>query len=532
MAQGGAAAKGPHAATRTNALPSPSHPAATSLTTHRVLAPRRPPASTPHSSHPFPAALADRASGRPTPSARAALRAARFARLHLTASLDAAAPPDASLHPLHWARKRSPVVEVAAAGGCLLALTAAGGAAAFDAATGALLCHLNDAPDTVVRSLFVNRAAGDVVTVAVSRRDGYGALRCSAVSLSAIAAATPTTPPPPARPLFGGAGLRWPGFVEFDDVNGVAIAADADEGRYNITDLSTYAPRFTVPGDGVREVRTAPGVLLLVGDSHGGGSGAGEVARVPCRLVSIADGSPLASFDAPIPSGARVDFIELFAGSLLVGASPAGTSMACGGASSSPPPSLTLVDVATGAASPAPPSHPRLPPPSAFIFLHDARRCLAFGRDGSAAVLDGRGVRGADLSGVALAAPASPGGPAANSVYVTADQQYVVSYGRVPAPGKGRARSPSPPSAPRTPPGNGDDDATTPPPPDPTVGAITVSHVASGATIARLTAADAAAAGDTRAAAALDNVTALFYDEDSGAVITGGADGWVHVWSN
>ena len=201
-----------------------------------------------------------------------------------------------------------------------------------------------------------------------------------------------------------------------------------------------------------------------------------------------------------------------------------------------PPPALPRSRWSTSRLAPRPPpppSHPRLPPPSAFIFLHDARRCLAFGRDGSAAVLDGRGVRGADLAGVALAAPASPGGPAANSVYVTADQQYVVSYGRVTAPGKGGERSPSPPSPPRTPPGDdAADDASTPPPPDPTVGAITVSHVASGATIARLTAADAATSGDARAAAALDSVTALFYDEDSGAVITGGADGCVHVWSN
>lgn len=410
------------------------------------------------------------------------------------------------------------MVEVAAAGGCLLALTAAGGAAAFDAATGALRCRLNDAPDTVVRSLFVNKAAGDVVTVAVSRRDGYSGLRCAAIPLADIAAASPSRPPV-GRPLFGGAGLKWPGFVEFDDVNGVAIAADADEGRYQVTDLATYAPRFTVPGDGVREVRTAPGVLLLVGDSETDDSDQNGGARVPCRLVSIVDGAPLAAFSAPVPPGARVDFIELFAGSLLVGASPAAGA----------PPSVTLVDVATGAAAPAPPASPRLPPPSAFIFLHDARRCLAFGRDGSAAVLDARGARGPDLAGVALAAPASPGGPASNSVYVTADQQYVVSYGRVPAAGKKCDRSPSPPAPPRTPPGDEADDAATT---TPTVGAITVSHVASGATVARLTAADAAAGGDARAAAALDAVTALFYDEDGGAVVTGGADGWVHVWSN
>ena len=37
---------------------------------------------------------------------------------------------------------------------------------------------------------------------------------------------------------------------------------------------------------------------------------------------------------------------------------------------------------------------------------------------------------------------------------------------------------------------------------------------------------------DTRPGDALRNVTAIFYDEDNGDLITGNTDGVVHVWSN
>ena len=228
--------------------------------------------------------------------------------------------------PPFFARRRSKIVEAASAtvvaasddGACastsgrsssssaaaaatttlLLALTAAGGCAAFCRRTGELLAHLNASGDDVIRSIFLNRSRREVVAVSVSRRDAFASLRCRAVPLAAIAAcrglgAAKSTDllSRESRPLFEGEELRWPGFVEFDDVNGVVLtrsggnggggaggggnnawssslpslsSSAADAPTYAVHDLSDYSPRFRVDGTGVREVRTAPGLLLLV----------------------------------------------------------------------------------------------------------------------------------------------------------------------------------------------------------------------------------------------------------------------------
>lgn len=713
----------------------------------------------------------------PSTSPASLLAAARFSSLRLAATLDAAAAPptpsaDNNGHhqpPPFFARRRSRIVEAASAtvvaapsdgaaaappslGFCgrgssssaatttmlLLALTAAGGCAAFCRRSGELLAHLNASGDDVVRSIFLNRARGEVVAVSVGRGDAFASLRCRAVPLAAVAACRGAAAPAAAaallsaasRPLFEGEELRWPGFVEFDDVNGVVLtrsagscgAGSAGGGgggggnngdrvaasgppppppspTYAVHDLSDYSTRFRVDGSGVREVRTAPGLLLLVMEpraaasasappvpaaapgtwtpstttrsmttpstvSAGGGGGGG----VPCRLLSIADGTLLASFDAPAPpgGGGRLDFIELFGHTLLVG----------GGT----PPTLTRVDVrracssfltssasasssssapALAAASPPAP----FPTPSAFIFLHEARLFLAFGggeqqqQQGRAAaaaangapsshlltcssvvVCDGAGARIRSLDGaVSVGSAHSPGGPAANSVYVTADQQFIFSYSSRAAAVAATAvtatavtaaatmataaavgDSPSHAASRRgsvaasrgrcscgavvSSPGGGSSSAS----PSPATssggqqqqqqqllrrrrrrststltssdeeggeeseeeeeeigGVITVSHVLSGRCVARLAAKklqarktkmssssskrakianDDDSDGDGNFAAsckandavrrALSDVSALFYDEETGELVTGSTDGHVHVWSN
>ena len=664
------------------------------------------------------------------------LASARFSSLRLAAALDAAAVPVSSdnsqVPPPFFARRRSKIVEAASAtvgggggdgsdgaGGAsasgrssaasatttlLLALTAAGGCAAFCRRTGALLTHLNASGDDVIRSIFLNRARKEVVAVSVCRGDAFASLRCRAVPLSAVAACRGLAASSAAallssasRPLFEGEELRWPGFVEFDDVNGVVLtrsggscggsggASNGSSGsdgngeigentstspspsrspspspnNYAVHDLSNYSLRSRVDGTGVREVRTAPGLLLLVMEPRTSSSPLGTAAEtstatdstssaggggVPCRLLSIADGTLLAAFDAPAPpgGGGRLDFIELFGHTLLVG----------GGT----PPTLTRVDLRKAAlvsatatakgkksivAAASPPAP--FPTPSAFIFLHEARLFLAFVGEqrtsaaaaagvannhnnasllpsSSVVVCDGAGARIRSLDGaVSVGSARSPGGPAANSVYLTADQQFIVSYssrpaaaaaaatatavgpssaapspaasssrqGFVAARGRcscGAVLTPGPSSASASPSpatssgcqqrqqqllrrpralssSSSDDEELEQEEEEEEIGGvITVSHVLSGRCVARLSAKklrekrtkktstskrakidDDDSDGDggevdfavnDAIRKALSDVSALFYDEETGDLITGSADGHVHVWSN
>ena len=161
-------------------------------------------------------------------------------------------------------------------------MTAAGAAAVFDRAAllpsspssstaswSGRVGFLNASPGDAVRSIFLNRAApgdgGAVITVSVCRSDRFSSLRCASTPVAAIAAAAAALrssivggcggPSPTATeaaqaslsaattPLFSGAPLRWPGFVEFDDVNGVLLTFCAASGAYAVHDLARYEER-------------------------------------------------------------------------------------------------------------------------------------------------------------------------------------------------------------------------------------------------------------------------------------------------
>ena len=78
---------------------------------------------------------------------------------------------------------------------------------------------MNVKPDEVIRSLFYNKKANALITVSVYRKDNFSSLRCRSTPISYINAGMPDN----GVELFETESLRWPGFVEFDDVNGTIL---------------------------------------------------------------------------------------------------------------------------------------------------------------------------------------------------------------------------------------------------------------------------------------------------------------------
>ena len=76
-------------------------------------------------------------------------------------------------------------------------------------------CFLNVTPDEVVRSLFFNKKNDSLITVSVFRYDDFSSLKCRSTPIEYIRRGKPGA----GFPLFESESLRWPGFVEFDDVN-------------------------------------------------------------------------------------------------------------------------------------------------------------------------------------------------------------------------------------------------------------------------------------------------------------------------
>ncbi|MCI14880.1 hypothetical protein A2U01_0036013, partial [Trifolium medium] len=97
----------------------------------------------------------------------------------------------------------------------------------FHAETNERICFLNVCPDEVIRSLFYNKNNDSLITVSVYATENFSSLKCRSTRIEYIRRAKPDA----GFPLFQSESLKWPGFVEFDDVNAKVLTYSAQD-RY------------------------------------------------------------------------------------------------------------------------------------------------------------------------------------------------------------------------------------------------------------------------------------------------------------
>ncbi|KAL5995754.1 hypothetical protein ACLOJK_025823 [Asimina triloba] len=245
--------------------------------------------------------------------------------------------------------------------------------------------------------------------------------------------------------------LKWPGFVEFDDVNGKVLTYSAQDG--------------------------APG-------------------HVPLKILSIEDGTVLKSFNHLLHRNKKVDFIEQFNEKLLVKQENE---------------NLQILDVRNSELIEV--SRTEFMTPSAFIFLYENHLFLTF-RNRTVAVWNFRGELVTSFEDHLLWHPDCN----TNNIYITSDQDLIISYCKAEE-------------------GSEDDGEVGP------VGSINMSNILTGKCIAKICSNDPNLEVSPRGRMgrswirstvreALEDVTALFYDEDRNEIYTGNKQGLIHVWSN
>ena len=146
----------------------------------------------------------------------------------------------------------------------------------LDAETNQRICFLNVSPDEVIRSLFYNKNNDSLITVSVYASDNFSSLKCRSTRIEYVHLLTPQPPPLSKKKkkkrgrisnymttcpnfllsvctscwncclficfryirrgkpdagfaLFESESLKWPGFVEFDDVNGKVLTYSAQD---------------------------------------------------------------------------------------------------------------------------------------------------------------------------------------------------------------------------------------------------------------------------------------------------------------
>ncbi|WOL19828.1 hypothetical protein Cni_G28630 [Canna indica] len=395
-------------------------------------------------------------------------------------------------HNVHWflklqfLKKRSKIIEIVAAKDVIFALAQSGLCAAFSRTTNKRICFLNISPDEVIRSLFYNKNNESLITVSVYASDHFSSLKCRTTPIEYIRRNQLDA----GYPLFETESLKWPGFVEFDDVNGKVLTYSAQDGTYKVFDLKNYSFLYSICDKDIQEIKISPGIMLLIYQR--------TPSHVPLTILSIEDGKVLKSFNHLLHRNKKVDFIEQFNEKLLVKQENE---------------NLQILDVRNSELIEV--NRTDFMTPSAFIFLYENHLFLTF-RNRTVAVWNFRGELVTSFEDHLLWHPDCN----TNNIYITSDQDLIISYCKAE---------------------DGCEDEGEVPP----VGSINMSNILTGKCIAKICPLDPELKvaprkrGDTTRSTirstireALEDVTALFYDEDRNEIYTGNKQGLIHVWSN
>ena len=302
-----------------------------------------------------------------------------------------------------------PVVELACTGHVLFVLNKRGGCAAYHLPTQRLLRYVNVSEDDVMRSVFYNRHRDELITVSVHWHDTNSSLHCRSTPLAAVTASPPLSLPHFAlrsSPLLSNESLVYPGFVEFDDLNGILLSYSRDQSLYKLWRLSDYSVCWQRQGgpQHIREVKTCPGMILLVE------ARVGRLQRL--SVVECESGVEVGRISHMMTSDDESDceYIELFNHYIVIKERHQ---------------PLVILDLLR------PTAQRRIAPfpnPDAFIFLYERRLFLTF---------NGREVRRwhADKAhewsrdgGVGFEGQLLAYGGSTSIVYVSAKQEVMVAY--------------------------------------------------------------------------------------------------------
>ncbi|KAL8154365.1 hypothetical protein V2J09_012125 [Rumex salicifolius] len=419
----------------------------------------------------------------------------RFRNICLQEEYDTHDPKGHCFTVLPFLRKRSKIIEIVAAHDIIFALAQSGICAAFSRETNERVCFLNVSQDEVIRSLFYNKNNDSLITVSVYASDNFSSLKCRSTRIEYIKRGKPDA----GFALFECESLKWPGFVEFDDVNGKVLTYSAQDSVYKVFDLKNYTMLYSISDKNVQEIKISPGIMLLIFNKG--------ASYVPLKILSIEDGSVLKSFNHLIHRNKKVEFIEQFNEKLLVKQENE---------------NLQILDVRTSDSKEV--SRTEFMTPSAFIFLYENQLFLTF-RHRTVAVWNFRGELVTSFEDHLLWHSDCN----TNNIYITSDQDLIISYCK---------------ADPEDPLSEG------------TAGSINVSNILTGKCLAKIRAQNSSSSDKAEDSSpssssrknsrkrslamrmrssvqeALEDITALFYDEERNEIYTGNRHGLVHVWSN
>ena len=104
--------------------------------------------------------------------------------------------------------------------------------------------------------------------------------------------------------------LRWPDFVEFDELNSKIITKHSIEDSYRIWCLKTYKLQFVIKEQNVAEFKICNGVMLLLHNYS-------DDQTLPMTLINVHTGDELMKFKFSKISK-EIEFLEQFNDKIMI----------------------------------------------------------------------------------------------------------------------------------------------------------------------------------------------------------------------
>mmetsp|Transcript_108 Transcript_108/g.84 ORF Transcript_108/g.84 Transcript_108/m.84 type:complete len:231 (+) Transcript_108:450-1142(+) len=109
--------------------------------------------------------------------------------------------------------------------------------------------------------------------------------------------------------LFGEFVLRWPDFIEFDELNGKIVTKHTEQSSYRIWSLESYQLLYVLTHDYLAEFKICNGVMLLMFTP--------VMNSIPMTIVNVHTGEPLlnVAYDGKLED---IEFVEQFNENILI----------------------------------------------------------------------------------------------------------------------------------------------------------------------------------------------------------------------
>lgn len=187
------------------------------------------------------------------------------------------------------------------------------------------ICYLNQMDHEIVKSIFVNESGkGDsmeIIKAVCLKSDNFSRIRCFKTQLNDLKNC---------EEIFKELNVSYPGFVEFDSINGRAIVLTRDL-KYSVFNLHNLSKETEISGKNIKDVKLVPDLILLTKskeNDYSCESRAAHMIKYGCEILNELEelvnlefhtfkGSSTA-IDFQVVKGVQIQFIDCLGSSVVI----------------------------------------------------------------------------------------------------------------------------------------------------------------------------------------------------------------------